>query len=530
MTKSSTPLSTRKFPLLIIFLGCSFPVIATIIDLWRLGSFPLSLARVLAVQTSQPLHWIIDSIPLFLLFSMQIFSRTTKRFPPSSKPTAYVEQQLAERTAKLTKTINELKAELVVSNRTEETLRAGEEFYRNLVENSHDGIITISSDGTITSVNRGVELMLGRPREDLIGQHYNTILSTSSSEQVEDRFKRFRNGEKLSSVFEAEWLHKNGSIIFVEARTRPIHDKTGIPIGFQGICRDIAKRQSMIGKLSSSQPLSQPVEREMRTGTSSSLSISAANVSNTLESSQNVYSSHESAHLKKPSHFALLESAPALEHPVGYSSLSKTNEGTILTLGSGSAVDEAKLATPTSQTPSTLVSSIPYSPTQPFTTLSEQQQVSSLPSQQKSDERSPSITFLSEQNTQLKCAPNPVIPSSLTSNEILNLDEALNQVDGDKELLSEMAGVFLDEYPRLLTAMHDALSHGNAQTLTYAVHTLKGSVGNFAASGAFEAALRLEKLGRQGNLSQAQGALTELEEQLAYLEPILANLKIEAAA
>jgi hypothetical protein len=48
---------------------------------------------------------------------------------------------------------------------------------------------------------------------------------------------------------------------------------------------------------------------------------------------------------------------------------------------------------------------------------------------------------------------------------MLNLDEALNRVDGDRELLSEMAGVFLDEYPLLLVTMQDALSHGNAQLL-----------------------------------------------------------------
>jgi len=78
--------------------------------------------------------------------------------------------------------------------------------------------------------------------------------------------------------------------------------------------------------------------------------------------------------------------------------------------------------------------------------------------------------------------------------------------------------------------MQDALSHGNAQTLTYAVHTLKGSVANFAATNAFEAALKLEKIGRQGNLTQAKTALAELEAELARLAPLLTTLKMEAAA
>ncbi len=126
--------------------------------------------------------------------------------------------------------------------------------------------------------------------------------------------------------------------------------------------------------------------------------------------------------------------------------------------------------------------------------------------------------------------PFPPQLGSPASQHMLNLDEALNRVDGDRELLREMAGVFLDEYPLLLVTMQDALSHGNAQTLTYAVHTLKGSVANFAASNAFEAALKLEKIGRQGNLTQAKSALAELEAELARLAPLLTTLKMEAAA
>lgn len=572
MTKSGTPLkSAGKSPLFIIFLGCSFPIVATILDLWRLGLPSFSLASVLAVQTSQPLHWIIDSVPLFLMFSGQIFGRAAKQLTSSSKPTAYIEQQVAERTAKLTKTITELKAEIATSKRTEETLRAGEEFYRNLIENANDGIITISLDGTITSVNRGVELMLGRPREDLVGQHYSTILSASSSAQVEDRIKRFRNAEKLSSVFEAELLHKNGSAILVEARTRPIHDKTGTPIGFQGVCRDVTKRQPMIDKVPTSQPLSQLAESGAEIEASSSPHISAASAFSMLRSSQNVHALHEPVPPnKEPSHFSLSsEGTPALEHPVGYSPLSTRDGVTTPSFGSGLVADEAKSTTSAFQVLSRPTLATPHSPASHFALLSEQKEsnipiphsdsttdqdreVSSgsgftlaseqpaLPSsaaqvtlssaQQKSDEHQVNITFFTKQNAQIDPILNAVVSPSRASNEVFNLDEALNRVDGDKELLSEMAGVFLDEYPRLLAAIHDALSHGNAQTLTYAVHTLKGSVGNFAATGAFEASLRLEKLGRQGNLSQAKVALAELEEQLACLEPILANLKIEVAA
>src|SRR5262249_37948530 len=47
------------------------------------------------------------------------------------------------------------------------------------------------------------------------------------------------------SIFEIDLLHKEGRVIPVEARTRPIRDRQGSVIGFQGIYRDITVRRRM---------------------------------------------------------------------------------------------------------------------------------------------------------------------------------------------------------------------------------------------------------------------------------------------
>jgi HPt (histidine-containing phosphotransfer) domain-containing protein len=185
------------------------------------------------------------------------------------------------------------------------------------------------------------------------------------------------------------------------------------------------------------------------------------------------------------------------------------------------AISEASL----SPSPSILLSEQPESFTVPLQFTAAKDQV------KKDDQQAKVVPFpiTSVQGSSLSFSLPPHLGSASSQN-MLNLDEALNRVEGDRELLSEMAGVFLDEYPLLLVTMQDALSHGNAQTLTYAVHTLKGSVANFAATSVFEAALKLEKIGRQGNLTQAKTALAELEAELARLAPLLTTLKMEAAA
>ncbi len=127
--------------------------------------------------------------------------------------------------------------------RGEEALRESEGRYRTLFENANDGIVTFTLEGTVTSVDRGLEAMLRWPRNELIGQHYRKFVSPAGVSLGEERTRRFLLGERVPSIFEAEMVRKDGSVMQVEARTRPIRDKDGTPIGIQGIYRDITERK-----------------------------------------------------------------------------------------------------------------------------------------------------------------------------------------------------------------------------------------------------------------------------------------------
>ena len=123
------------------------------------------------------------------------------------------------------------------------------------------------------------------------------------------------------------------------------------------------------------------------------------------------------------------------------------------------------------------------------------------------------------------------VSDSSTQPQPFDLKEALARVDGDHELLTEMAELFLEESPRFVKEIQAAVESGDTQTLTYAAHTLKGSVGNFAATEAAEAARQLEQMGRKGDLEGADMELANLEAALARLTPALTELsRLEAAA
>jgi CheY-like chemotaxis protein/HPt (histidine-containing phosphotransfer) domain-containing protein len=109
------------------------------------------------------------------------------------------------------------------------------------------------------------------------------------------------------------------------------------------------------------------------------------------------------------------------------------------------------------------------------------------------------------------------------------LDEALlvSRVEGDPELLTDIVGLFLDEYPRLVDEIRMALDKRDAKTVQRGAHSLKGSASNLAARMASEAALKLERLAQAGDLVHADRLLHELESELERLKPAL--LAVRAA-
>jgi two-component system, sensor histidine kinase and response regulator len=97
-------------------------------------------------------------------------------------------------------------------------------------------------------------------------------------------------------------------------------------------------------------------------------------------------------------------------------------------------------------------------------------------------------------------------------------------IDGDRRLLRELVRLFLADCPQRLAELKAAIRRGDAGAIGRAAHTLKGSVGNFAAQKAFAACQRLEKIGRDGDLGNAGQAWVTLESEVAFLSDELRRL------
>ena len=102
---------------------------------------------------------------------------------------------------------------------------------------------------------------------------------------------------------------------------------------------------------------------------------------------------------------------------------------------------------------------------------------------------------------------------------------ALEQVDGDTELLEEIIQIFMTDHPKTMELISQALKEKNAQNLEHYAHSLKGSAGNFGASATVAAAFKLETIGRSGNLELAEGTFDVLQKEVSKLERELTEYK-----
>ena len=111
------------------------------------------------------------------------------------------------------------------------------------------------------------------------------------------------------------------------------------------------------------------------------------------------------------------------------------------------------------------------------------------------------------------------------SNEpALDHELAMARVGGDAELLKELAALFLEESPRLMTELRDAYARADSRAVERTAHGLKGSVANFGAKRAVEAAFQIEQSGRAGDLGPVANLLAALDEALFVLHAELGQL------
>jgi PAS domain S-box-containing protein len=114
-------------------------------------------------------------------------------------------------------------------------------------------------------------------------------------------------------------------------------------------------------------------------------------------------------------------------------------------------------------------------------------------------------------------AKTPLPPAGPTSPVVFDRAEALKRVGESDEILRELMELFRVEGPKQMEEIRQKKAAGDMPGLARAAHTLKGSVAIFAAQAACDAALRIENMGRSGDVSDFDEAWESLQQAVDQL-------------
>ena len=110
-----------------------------------------------------------------------------------------------------------------------------------------------------------------------------------------------------------------------------------------------------------------------------------------------------------------------------------------------------------------------------------------------------------------------------TAGPVLDLASALENLDGDTDLLREVAQLFVEIGPDQLAEVEAFVTAGDTAAVATAAHGMKGGASNIGAVEFVCAALELELLAKSGTL---QGAGERMEAMRAAFERLVEQLRV----
>ncbi|MBX7103180.1 MAG: PAS domain S-box protein [Gemmataceae bacterium] len=138
------------------------------------------------------------------------------------------------------------------------------ERYAFLFSQVRDAVVMTDAEGIVTFYNRAAERMFGYRASERLGRPIWETYSGSRREEVIRLHHSIRSGEE----FVGEWMdyRKDGTPIWVDARTQPIRDTFGKIVGLFGISRDITDRKQAYERVLKMQTLLNQAEMMARIG------------------------------------------------------------------------------------------------------------------------------------------------------------------------------------------------------------------------------------------------------------------------
>ena len=125
-------------------------------------------------------------------------------------------------------------------------------------------------------------------------------------------------------------------------------------------------------------------------------------------------------------------------------------------------------------------------------------------------------------------------PEEGSDDDTTDMRSLLASLSGDSEFLSDLIGLFLDDYPKLSEDISRAISDNNSDIVRQSAHALKGMVGSFQAEAVRRQLEDLETMGSSGDLAGAGNLFEDIgrgiDGLVVRLNEVLEKLRQETTA
>jgi PAS domain S-box-containing protein len=132
--------------------------------------------------------------------------------------------------------------DITPQRKAEEGFRESEERYRIVVENSSDGMMIVSAAQTLLYTNpKWLQLFGYAAIDEIVGESVGIIVHPDDRDRVLEVSRRRQKGEHAPSRYQFKGIHKDGSVIHIEAQaTRTVYGKEDASLV---LLRDITERR-----------------------------------------------------------------------------------------------------------------------------------------------------------------------------------------------------------------------------------------------------------------------------------------------
>jgi PAS domain S-box-containing protein len=125
----------------------------------------------------------------------------------------------------------------------ENALRQSEEKYRTILDEMADVYFEVDLAGNFTFFNDAIFYHVGYSREELIGTSFRYRVAKEDIANLYNVFGKIYSTDKPERSIFYKFMHKDGTMVSMEAAVFPLHNKRGEIVGFRGISRDITERK-----------------------------------------------------------------------------------------------------------------------------------------------------------------------------------------------------------------------------------------------------------------------------------------------